>query len=142
LTSRTAQRAQTFSHVLLYECYTYVLHAAQTFGEANRFSASQQIPHILWNPKVNYRIHNCPSAFLNLRQLDQVYTSPSHFLKIHLNINLPSMHRSSKWSFSFRFPHQKPCIRLSSLPYALHSPPISLFSILSPEKYGLISTDH
>jgi hypothetical protein len=28
--------------------------------EANRFSASQEIPHIFWNMKVHYRIHNCP----------------------------------------------------------------------------------
>ena len=29
--------------------------------EANRFSASQEIPHILRNPKVHYRIHQVPA---------------------------------------------------------------------------------
>ena len=28
--------------------------------EANQFSASQEIPHILWNPKVHYHIHRYP----------------------------------------------------------------------------------
>jgi hypothetical protein len=62
---------------------------------SNRFSASQEIPRILWNPKDHYRIHKGPPPALNLSQIKTFHAPTSHFLKIHLNILLPSKLGSS-----------------------------------------------
>ena len=89
--------------------------------EANRFAVSQKISSILWNPKVHYRIHKCPPLFPILSHLDPVHTPTSHFLKIHLNIILPSIPGSPKWSPSFRFSHQNP-VHACLLPNTRHVP--------------------
>ena len=48
--------------------------------EANLFSASQ-IPHILCNPTVHYRIHKCPPPVPILSQLDPVHTSTCFYIQ-------------------------------------------------------------
>ena len=105
---------------LLTYILTYSMEQSPSW-EANRFSASQEIPHILWNPNVHYRIHKCPTAVPILNQLDPVNTPTSHFLKIHLNIILPSTSGSPKWSPSLRFPHQNP-VYTSPLPHTRYIP--------------------
>ena len=89
---------------------TYLLtySMGQSPWEANRFSASQEIPHILCNPKVHYRIHECPPPVPILSQLDPVHNATFQFLKIHLNVILPSMPGSPKQSPTLRFHHQNP----------------------------------
>jgi hypothetical protein len=73
--------------VILTSLLTYSMQQSPSW-EANRFSASQEIPRILWSPKIHSRSHKCPPPFPILNQLDSVHTSTSHLLKIHLNIIL------------------------------------------------------
>ena len=89
--------------------------------KANRFEASQEIPRILWSPKIHYHIHKCPQPFPILSLLDPVHTPTSHFLKIFLIIILTSTPWFPKWSLSLRFPHQNP-VYTSLLPYTRYMP--------------------
>ena len=118
--------------------------------EANRFSDSQEIPRISWNPKFLYRIYKGPPPVPVMSQINPVHSPTSHFLKIHLNplnaelnpichllallgphhifhvsglrvnIILPSMSRLSKWYLSLRSPYQNPVC--TSPPHSCYMP--------------------
>ena len=89
--------------------------------EANWFAASQEIPHILWNPKVHYRTHKRPPTVPILGQRNPVHRPTSHLLEIHPYIIHPFMPMSPQWSLSLRSPHQEP-IRPPLLPHTRHKP--------------------
>jgi hypothetical protein len=64
------------------------------FWEAASHAATQELPHILWNPKVHYRIHKTSPLDPNLNQIDAVHTIPSYLTKIYFNI----FHPPTSWS--------------------------------------------
>jgi hypothetical protein len=95
---------QSILHALLTYLLTHSMEQNHSW-EANRFLAVQEMPSILWNPKVQYRIYKCLPTVRTTSQFNPIH-APSHFLKIYLNIILPFTPGSSKRSLSLRFPHQ------------------------------------
>jgi hypothetical protein len=80
-------------------------------GKATIVFASQEIPNISWNPKVNLRVYTCTQLAPALSHMNPVNIIPSYF-----NIFLPPASNSSYWCHSFCTSHQiRACI-----PFLLH----------------------
>jgi hypothetical protein len=85
--------------------------------EAANCAATQELPTILWNPKVYYRDHKSTPLVPILSQINPIHTIPSYLSEIHINIVHPHTSWSSQWSLSFWLSHQYPiCI-----PFLRHS---------------------
>jgi hypothetical protein len=63
-----------------------------SFWETNSYQGSQSVPRYLWDP-----VEKSPQIFSILTQMNHVYMIKFYSFKIHFNIILPSMRRSSKW---------------------------------------------
>jgi hypothetical protein len=77
--------------------FTYLLMELSASWEAANCAASQELPSVLWNPKVHYRLHKSPPPVLILSQIDPNPTIRSYLSKIHFNIVHPPTSWSSQW---------------------------------------------
>jgi hypothetical protein len=81
-----------------------------------------QIPHILWNPTVHYRVHKVPPLVAMLSQMSPA--CPSCFFEVSFNNILPSKFRYSKRSVASRFFNRTLCSLMSHtchLPHPLYT---------------------
>jgi hypothetical protein len=73
--------------------FTYLLTELSSSWEADSFAATQELPSILWNPKVHYRVHKSPPLVPILSQID-----PVHTISFYLRSILITVHPPMTWS--------------------------------------------
>jgi hypothetical protein len=72
--------------------------------EADTSSSSQYISRILWNTNVHYTVHKCRPYVHFLKRVKVRPTFSTNNFKIHSNIILIPLPRSSRWPLSSIFP--------------------------------------
>jgi hypothetical protein len=76
------------SYLLTY-LLTYLLMELGPSWEAANCAVTQELPNILWNPKVHYRVDKSPPLVPILSQIDPIPIIPFCLSKIHFNIVHP-----------------------------------------------------
>ena len=120
-----------------------LLHTAQSFlWSCPVHSNSRNFPHFTY-PEGSLPIHKYPTPVPILSQINSIHKTISHFLKINLNIILPSATGFLKLLLSLRFPQQKP-VYPSPLPihftYQNHLFYIFIITTLLFEQYRKLSS--
>ena len=94
--------------------HTDSLHTSESFLRSwPVLSESRNSPHFM-EPEGSLPHSQVPATCPYPEPARSVHTPTFHFLKIHLNVILPSTPGSSKWSLSLRFLHQNPVSPLPS----------------------------
>jgi hypothetical protein len=76
--------------------------------KATSCTGTQELPNILWKPKVHSCVHKGPSPAPVLSQINQDHTTLPHLSKIHFSIIHPPTSLSCWWSLSLRLSHKYP----------------------------------
>jgi hypothetical protein len=85
---------------------TYLLTELSPSWGAVNCATPQELPSILWNPKVQYRVHKSPPLAPIMSHINPIHSIPSYPSKIHFNIVHPPTSWSSQWSLGNSYTEQ------------------------------------
>jgi hypothetical protein len=131
---------RTFNLCLL--IMTFLLTELSPSWGATNCAATQELPSISWNPKVQHHVHKSPPLIHILSHSNPIHITHAIYLRsilycpsTYVLVFLPVV------SFLLAFP-PIPYMHSSSSPFVLYAPPISFFLTWSFELYLEKSTSY